>query len=90
MLESMGIPTGVDLKKLVEVVWLLEEILGRQTTGLVSQASPRPEAPEDYHDPSLPLVETHEQARHFLLGPETAEGGQRPWPSPVPAPHLGL
>ena len=86
MLESMGIPTGVDLKKLIEVVWLLEEILGRPTMGHVSKAGPRPESPGDYYDPNLPLVETHEQARHFLLGPEAAEGGLRPWPTPIPAP----
>jgi hydroxymethylglutaryl-CoA lyase len=86
MLESMGIPTGVDLKKLIEVVWQLEEVLGRPTMGHVSKAGPRPSGPDEYYDPNLPLVETHEQATHFLLGPEAAEDGLRPWAAPIPTP----
>ena len=30
MLEGMGIDTGVDLDKLIECVWMLEKMLGRQ------------------------------------------------------------
>jgi hydroxymethylglutaryl-CoA lyase len=86
MLESMGIRTGVDLGKLIEAVWLLEEILGRPTMGHVSKAGPRPLYPADFYDPNLPLVQTYGQARHFLLGSAVAEGGQRPWRVPIPAP----
>ncbi|HEY1622659.1 MAG TPA: hypothetical protein VGG16_02585 [Streptosporangiaceae bacterium] len=86
MLETMGIATDVDLGKLIEAVWLLEQILGRPTMGHVSKAGPRPADPAGYYDPNLPLVQTFEQARHFLLGPEAAEAGQRPWRDPIPAP----
>ena len=86
MLETMGIPTGVDLDKLIQAVWLLEDVLGRPTMGRVSKAGGRPELPADFYDPNLPLVETHEQARHFLLGPAVAEDGLRPWREPIPAP----
>ncbi|MDE3078080.1 MAG: citramalate synthase, partial [Chloroflexota bacterium] len=42
MLEDMGICTGVDIYKLVEVVWLAEEVVGHQLYGFVSKAGPRP------------------------------------------------
>ena len=86
MLETMGIPTGVDLDKLIAAVWLLEDVLGRTTAGHVSKAGARPGEPSAFYDPNLPLVETHEQARHFRLGPQVAEGGLRPWREPIPAP----
>ena len=85
MLETMGIPTGVDLDRLIDAVWLLEEIIGRPTPGHVSKAGPRPEAGACY-DPNLPLVETHDQARHFKLGDQAVPDGIRPWRAPIPAP----
>jgi hydroxymethylglutaryl-CoA lyase len=85
MLETMGIPTGVDLDKLIDVVWLLEEIIGRPTPGHVSKAGPRP-GPDSRYGPNLPLVETHDQARHFKLGDQILEGGNRPWREPIPVP----
>jgi hydroxymethylglutaryl-CoA lyase len=88
MLEAMGIRTGVDLGKLIEAVWLLEEILGRPTMGHVSKAGPRPLDPADFYDPNLPLVQTYEEARHFMLGSAAVEGGQRPWRVPIPVPAL--
>jgi len=30
MMEEMGIRTGVDLEKLIEAVWMAEEIVGHQ------------------------------------------------------------
>jgi hydroxymethylglutaryl-CoA lyase len=87
MLETMGIPTGVDLDKLIDVVWLLEEIIGRPTPGHVSKAGPRPERGSRY-DPNLPLVETHDEARHFKVKPgdQAVHDGLRPWREPIPAP----
>jgi hydroxymethylglutaryl-CoA lyase len=85
MLETMGIPTGVDLEKLIDAVWLLEEIIGRATPGHVSKAGPRPDR-DSLYDPNLPLVETHEQARHFQLGDQVLRDGLRPWRAPIPAP----
>ena len=85
MLETMGIPTGVDLDRLIDAVWLLEEIIGRATPGHVSKAGPRPERGSCY-DPNLPLVETHDQARHFKLGDQAVRDGLRPWRAPIPWP----
>ena len=69
MLDGMGIETGIDLDKLIEAVWLLEEILGRPTMGQVSKAGPRPDRSALY-DPNMPFVATFEQAKHFLKGPD--------------------
>lgn len=87
MLEAMGIDTGVDLDKLIEAVWLLEEIIGRPTPGHVSKAGPFPRGDRLY-DANLPLVETHEEARHFKLGPSVVEHQNRPWREPIPEPQL--
>jgi hydroxymethylglutaryl-CoA lyase len=82
MLEEMGIKTGVDLKKLIEVVWLLEDILGRPTMGHVSKAGPLPRG-RDLYDINMPFVETFEEARHFIKGPSAYEGGINPWSHPI-------
>ena len=39
MMEDMGIPTGVDIDKLIECVWAAERIIGR---GALRDTSPRP------------------------------------------------
>jgi hydroxymethylglutaryl-CoA lyase len=83
MLEEMGIDTGVDMDKLIDCVWMLEEILGRTTMGHVSKAGPRPHTPEEFYDPNSPFVETFDQAKHFKLGPEAYEGGIYPWREPI-------
>jgi hydroxymethylglutaryl-CoA lyase len=85
MLDAMGVPTGVDIDKVIDAVWLLEEIIGRQVPGHVAHGGPLPR-PGDYYDANLPLVETYDQVKHFKLGPEAAEGGIRPWKEPIPAP----
>ncbi|MFF3573315.1 hypothetical protein [Nocardia jiangxiensis] len=85
MLEAMGIDTGVDLDRLIEVVWKLERILGRPTPGCVAHAGPRP-GPDELYDPNLPFVETHDEARHFRLGPSVVEHQLRPWKQPIPHP----
>jgi hydroxymethylglutaryl-CoA lyase len=85
LLEAMGIETGVDLDRLIDAVWLLEEVIGRPTPGHVSKAGPRP-GPGACYDPNLPLVETHDQARHFKRGDQAVSDGVRPWRAPIPAP----
>jgi hydroxymethylglutaryl-CoA lyase len=85
LLHELGIPTGVDLDRLVEAVWTLEEIIGRPAFGKVAKAGPHPHGDRLY-DANLPLVETEHQARHFLLGPGVAEDGIRPWAEPIPEP----
>jgi hydroxymethylglutaryl-CoA lyase len=87
MLEAMGIDTGVDLDRLVEAVWLLEEIIGRATPGHVSKAGPMPEG-DALYDANLPLVETFEEARHFRLGTAAFEREVRPWREPIASPRL--
>jgi hydroxymethylglutaryl-CoA lyase len=85
LLEELGIDTGIDLDKLIEAVWLLEEILGRPVPGHVAKVGPMPRG-ADLYDPNLPFVETFEQARHFRLGPQAAAGGTYPWREPIPEP----
>ncbi|WP_329548524.1 hypothetical protein OG548_35555 [Streptomyces sp. NBC_01356] len=87
LLEEMGIATGVNLEKLIEAVWMLEDILGRHTPGHVSKAGPMPHG-ENLYDPNLPFVETFEQARHFQLGPQVAADGLYPWREPIPKPSI--
>lgn len=83
MLEDMGIDTGVDMDKLIDCVWMLEEILGRTTMGHVSKAGPKPHTSEEFYDPNAPFVETFDQAKHFKLGPEAYKGGIYPWREPI-------
>jgi hydroxymethylglutaryl-CoA lyase len=87
MLNEMGIETGVDLDRLIDAVWVLEEIIGRQTPGHVSKAGPMPHG-HALFDANLPLVETHEEVRHFKLGPEACEHQIRPWREPIPEPAI--
>jgi len=82
MLEEMGIETGVDIEKLIRVVWMMEEVIGRPAMGHVSKAGPMPHGDKLY-DANIPFVETHEQAKHFLLGPSVLEGGIYPWDEPI-------
>jgi hydroxymethylglutaryl-CoA lyase len=82
MLEDMGIFTGVDLYKLIEVVWLAEEIIGHPLYGFVSKAGPRPRYDRLY-PMDMPFVETFEEARHFLRGPETYAHQMSPWKEPI-------
>lgn len=84
MLEEMGIPTGVDIEKLVAFVWRLEEVLGRSLMGHVSKAGWLPRHADELYDPNLPFVETFEQARHFMLGKSVTDGGIVPWREPIP------
>jgi hydroxymethylglutaryl-CoA lyase len=82
MLDDMGISTGVDLYKLVEVVWLAEEILGHPLYGCVSKAGPRPRYDRLY-PMDMPFVETLDEARHFLRGPQAYGHQMSPWKAPI-------
>ncbi|MGZ5166688.1 MAG: hypothetical protein ACXWCY_04525 [Burkholderiales bacterium] len=88
MLEGMGIDTGVDLDKLIECVWMLEKMLGRQAWGHVSRAGPRPVNGERLFDANAPFVETLDQATHFKFGPKKYEGGIMPWSESIKSPYL--
>lgn len=82
MLEEMGIHTGVDLYKLIEVVWLAEEIVGHPLYGFVSKAGPRPRYDRLYAM-DMPRIETLDEARHFIKGPSAYAGAPSPWKAPI-------
>jgi hydroxymethylglutaryl-CoA lyase len=86
MLEEMGIDTGVDLYKLIEVVWLAEEVVGHPLYGFVSKAGPRPRH-ERLYPMDMPRIETLAQARHFILGPKAYQGAGSPWGSRLTSPQ---
>ena len=82
MLEEMGIHTGVDLYKLIECVWMAEEIVGHPLYGFTSKAGPRPHYDKLY-PMDMPRIETLAQAKHFILGPKAYEGAPSPWVKPI-------
>jgi hydroxymethylglutaryl-CoA lyase len=86
MMEEMGINTGVDLDKLVEAVWMAEEIVGHTLWGHVSKAGPRPRGKKLYPI-DMPFVETLEHARHFIKGPGAYEGAPSPWKEVIKSPQ---
>jgi hydroxymethylglutaryl-CoA lyase len=88
LLARMGIETGVDLDRVIDCAWLLEEMLGRPTPGHVSKAGPCPIDPKDWYDPNMPFVETYEQARHFRLGPKAYGDAHRPWKEAISRPRV--
>ena len=87
MMDDMGIPTGVDIDKLVECVWAAEKIMGRELYGHVSKAGPRPKPLDRLYDIDMPFVETTEQAKHFKVGPGAYEGGIYPYSEPITSPY---
>ena len=87
MMDDMGVDTGINMDKLVDCVWMAEEIVGRALYGHVSKAGPRPKKLEELYDINAPFVETLEQARHFKLGPKVYEGGMSPYKEPITSPY---
>ena len=83
MLDGIGLETGVDVGKLIDCAWMLEDMIGRPVFGSTSKAGPRPTSPENWFDPNMPCVETMSQAKHFKLGPKAYEGGIYPWKEPI-------
>jgi hydroxymethylglutaryl-CoA lyase len=82
LLEEMGIPTGVDLEKLIETVWLAEEVVGHPLWGHVSKAGPRPRSDRLY-PMDMPFIETLDQAKHFIKGSAVYAGAPSPWKEPI-------
>jgi len=87
MMDDMGIPTGVDIDRLIECVWAAEGIMGRELYGHVSKAGPRPKTLDKLYDIDMPFVETTEQAKHFKVGPGAYEGGIYPYSEPITSPY---
>ena len=86
LLQRMGIETGVNLDRVIDCAWMVEDMIGRPTMGHVSKAGPCPVDRKDWYDPNMPFVETFEQARHFRFGPDVYKDGQRPWREPIQKP----
>ena len=87
MMEDMGVPTGVDIDKVIDCVWMAERIMGRELFGHVSKAGPRPKRVEQLYDMNMPFVETLAEARHFKEGPGVYEGGIYPYTEPIASPY---
>ena len=87
MMQDMGIETGVNMDKLIECVWMAEEIIGRTLYGHVSKAGPRPRTVDSLYDIDAPFIETMEEARHFKLGSSVYEGGIYPYREPITSPY---
>ena len=87
MMEDMGVPTGVDIDKVIDCVWMAERIMGRELFGHVSKAGPRPKRVEQLYDMNMPFVETLAQARHFKEGAVVYEGGIYPYTEPIASPY---
>jgi hydroxymethylglutaryl-CoA lyase len=86
MMEGMGIDTGVDLDKLIEAVWMAEEIVGHPLWGHVSKGGPRPKGRKLYAM-DMPFIETLDEARHFIKGPGAYKGAPSPWKEPIKSPQ---
>jgi len=86
MMEGMGIDTGVDLDKLIEAVWMAEEIVGHPLWGHVSKGGPRPKGRKLYAM-DMPFIETLDEARHFIKGPAVYKGAPSPWKEPIKSPQ---
>lgn len=82
MLEEMGIHTGVDLEKLIEAVWLAEEVVGHPLWGHISKSGPRPRYNRLYAM-DMPFIETLDQARHFIKGACVYRNAPSPWKAPI-------
>src|SRR5207248_8871071 len=67
-----------DLDRLIEAVWIAEEVVGHPLWGHVSKTGPRPRYNRLYAM-DMPFIETHDQAKHFIKGPSVYEGALAPW-----------
>ncbi len=86
MMEGLGIDTGVDLDRLIEAVWMAEEIVGHALWGHVSKGGPRPSGKKLYAM-DMPFVETLDHARHFIKGSEAYRGAPSPWKEAIKSPQ---
>jgi hydroxymethylglutaryl-CoA lyase len=86
MMEGMGIETGVDLDKLIEAVWLAEEVVGHPLWGHVSKGGPRPNGKKLYAM-NMPFVETLDHARHFIKGAAAYKDAPSPWQETIKSPQ---
>ena len=86
LLHELGIPTGVNLDRLIDAAVLAEEVVGHSLWGHVSKAGARPRG-DRLFPMDLPFIETEEQAQHFRLGPSAYVGALSPWAQPIESPN---
>ncbi len=84
-LNELGIETGIDLDKLIEVAQLAEDVVGHPLWGHVSKVGSRPRG-DRLFAMDMPFIETTQQAQHFRLGPQAYEGAPSPWKEPIASP----
>lgn len=85
LLAELGIATGVDLDRLIEVALLAERVVGRELRGHVTRGGPRPRGHRLY-PMDIPFIETAEQAQHFRLGPGAYAEASAPWKQGISSP----
>lgn len=79
LLQTVGIETGIDLRKLIEVSHHLSGLLGRSLTSQVALNGPFT-TPDTHYDKALPVLYTFAEAQHFRVGPQAVDPGRpRPW-----------
>lgn len=78
LLHVEGVPTGIDLGKLIDASKTLEDILGRPLDGRVAKNGALP-LPDALYDEDMPVIYTLEQAQHFRKGAGVYQGNARPW-----------
>ncbi len=78
LLHDMGIPTGMDLPKLIETHHRLASILGRTLHSQVALNGGFPR-PGTFYPMDVPAVYTFKEAQHFRLGASVYEGNPTPW-----------
>jgi hydroxymethylglutaryl-CoA lyase len=78
LLHVEGVPTGIDLPKLIEAANALEDIVGRKLDGRVARNGALP-AGGTLYDEDMPAIYTFNQAQHFRKGPGVYEGNPSPW-----------
>ncbi|MGO4692463.1 citramalate synthase [Glaciibacter sp. 2TAF33] len=82
LLESEGVPTGINLKALIEAGVIAEEVVGHELWSKVTAAGPRPTG-HDVYAMDMPFVETFEEASHFRRDASVYAGALSPWRDPV-------
>jgi hydroxymethylglutaryl-CoA lyase len=82
LLNELGIPTGVDLDRLIEASYIAEEVVGHPLWGHVSKVGARPRGARLFAM-DMPFIETELQAQHFRLGPIAYAGAFSPWAMPI-------
>ena len=85
LLNELGIATGVDIDRLIDVAIRAEAIVGHPLWGHVAKAGPRPRG-ERLFPMDLPFIETEHEAQHFRLGPSVYAGARSPWSAPIESP----